>query len=379
MQKVRQTLTLLSGTPAISNGIAPGRPLPTRLKLLNWGGNPTIKGLVQVTHKTVTELPRTQARLNWDDCAIDIEHGTVPDSKLFTLAAANGKYPEILGRGKPRVVEGDGLYIEDIVWTDHGPRAYEFPDLSAAVKLADDGTVVGLHSAGFCAHGAAIGIHAYNTTTPTTQERSMEELIAMLLGLPADATPEQLQQRAGVIAAGLKKMFPLEQSEDDAGKEAAAIVKVADKADEVAAAAETLSALNAEDLRAKLEMLSTLKAGEDATLADALVRLGKAESGITDLSALVNGQRRDAILMDAARAGKKVPRAYLDKYGDDIETLSALVADLPATVPVEQRTVATLSGAAGARAVAPETLNPAETSVARMFGRTPEDLRKAGV
>lgn len=362
----------------VSNGIRAGQPLPARLKVLNWGLNRTTKGDFIVNEKTARMLPDTQLANNWDDVCIDIEHASVPGSPLFKAAAENGKFPELLGRGKPVVVLNDGLYIDQVVWSPHGKRAYEFPDISPAVKQDADGVVVGIHSLAFCTHGATFGLHAYSATSnPNSQQDgiTMKNWFLRLLGFGQDATDQQVEQKLDSLADVLKLLGCV--------KPEALQMLCALKPDVLTALAglkpdtlTTLSKLSAKDVDDKLKLLSTIGDGQKETLQAALTRLSALETTLATLSTQHTADRRSALLARAARAGKKVPKAYLDKYGDDLETLSALIEDLPVTVPLNQRAVepstvqlSTASGQDG------ET----ESRVAALFGRTPDALRKACV
>ena len=364
------TLTLLYGL-TVSNGIRTGQPLPSRLKVLNWGVNKTVKGDVIVNDLTASSLPAFQAEKNWDDVVLDIEHGSVPGSPLFLAAAANGKFPELLGRGKPLVISGQGLFVDGISWSPHGNRAYEFPDLSGAVKQDSSGVVIGLHSLAFCTHGAAEGIHSYSQQVNTTMEHTMKSILLSLLGLDEKATDAQMLEKAKTMAPAILSLSGMDP------KLATALVAMTPDALQLLTSLkpETLTALSkltAKEIEDKLALLSTIGAGKDETLQAALTRLSTAEGTLTTLKADFTSARRNTLLLSAAQQGKVVPKVYLEKHGDDLTTLSTLIEQLPVTVPVEQRVVTLSTGAPRAMTTTPTDI---EARVAARFGRKPEDLK----
>ena len=56
----------------------------------------------------------------------------------------------------PRVIPGEGLFIENLRWTPEGEASVKgghHPDLSPAIKTNDAGEVVFVHSAALCRQG----------------------------------------------------------------------------------------------------------------------------------------------------------------------------------------------------------------------------------
>ena len=365
-------LTLLYGI-AVTNGIRTGTPLPQRLKVLNWGVNKTMKGDVIVNDLTAARLPSFQREMNWDDVSLDIEHGSVPGSPLFLAATANGKFPELLGRGRPLVIPGDGLYVDGIVWSPKGDRAYEFPDLSGAVKQDDHGVVIGMHSAAFCTHGATFDLHAYSTATQ--MEAHVKTTLLKLLSLDEKAADTAVSERVGKIAAALTALaaIPVDVLSKLAAMPVPALAMLS------ALKAETIDAitrLTAADVQTKLQLLSTIGDGQKETMQAALTRLSTAETTLADLRGQFISAQRNQLLLLAASQGKVVPKVYLEKHGDDLTTLSTLIDQLPETVPVGQRTNLLSLGQPSSFRTTPSDI---EAQVSKRFGRKPEDLNKAGV
>ena len=67
----------------ISNGALAAEKFPVRLKLLNWGDNQSLKGVVRVGPLTLSALANNQKTLGFDRIALDYEHNTVPGTPAF--------------------------------------------------------------------------------------------------------------------------------------------------------------------------------------------------------------------------------------------------------------------------------------------------------
>jgi len=157
----------------IANGALTVKELPTRLKLLNWGVNETVKGPVTVGPRTLARLAVNQARLGYDRIQIDFNHQTVPGSETYQADPV-----EVAGYGTPVVIPHDGLYLVDIEWTPAGKKyATNYHDLSPTPKLDDRGEVVFLHSVALCRQGAVRDLTFYNASflQPQTSPQSPME------------------------------------------------------------------------------------------------------------------------------------------------------------------------------------------------------------
>lgn len=354
------------------NSVRQGEPLPGRMKILAWGDTATVDGdVMRINAKTVELLPVTQRQMNWPHAHIDIEHATVPGSPLFKLYAQNGKFGAVLGWGTPVVVDGEGLFVDGIVWSPESKRAYEFPDLSGTVKTLADGTVVGLHSFAFCCHGKAEGVHAYSDIIQTEDQDPMDKLLLALLGLTATATEQEQTDRAAKLGAALQSLLG---AGEDGMKAMSALMKM-DTAKLTALAAldpaklSALSQLSETDLKTKLTALSALGEGNGTALQTLVNRVGVVETELKTLGQDSTALRRSKILGDAASKGKQVPASWVEKYGHDLKLLSDLVDGLPeGVIPLGQTTVD-----GGTRQTTPAS--KAEKDVAAIFGRKPEDLK----
>lgn len=369
-------LKVLSGLPfSISVGVKQGEPLPSRLKVLGWGENRTVDGdILRVNTTTCEVLPETQKARNWPHAHIDVEHATVPGTTLFKIAAQNGKFAAILGWGNPLVIPGEGLFLDNILWTPESKRAYEFPDVSGVVTSLADGTVTGLHSLAFCCHGKAEGATAFSGLLEETQtEESMDKLLMALLGLTATATESEQLDRATKVGVALQALM---SGGVDGMKAMSALLKM-DTAKLTALSAldadklTALSALSATDLTAKLKLLSSMDEGQGAAMTALGKRLGDVELQLKPLAQDLTSIRRAKILSDAAGKGKQVPATWVEKYGSDLKLLSDLVDGLP-------EGVVSLSQGADAGGQPPTVSaksSAAEAEVAKAFGRKAEDLK----
>ncbi len=82
MKRIRHS-QLLALRATISNGALSADALPLRIKLLNWGSNPSLKGDIKVGSKTLAALPSNQAKHGYDRVGIDYEHQSVPQHPNF--------------------------------------------------------------------------------------------------------------------------------------------------------------------------------------------------------------------------------------------------------------------------------------------------------
>jgi len=153
-------LELRSFNVTINNHGLDGKSLPKRLKLLQWGKNATANGDVYLNEKTLAVFDAIQKETGRDeDVALDFDHCTVPGSKEYVP----GKPKNIAAYGNPKLIKGDGLYLEDLKWTPLGKeKASNYKDLSPACSVTKDGVVTGLHSAALTPNGAVYGLKFYS-------------------------------------------------------------------------------------------------------------------------------------------------------------------------------------------------------------------------
>lgn len=328
-----QLLALKAPAPAFdaSKGV---EGLPARFLVFPWGSQQTAMGQVICNETTVKTLAAFNASKNWDRPALDFEHSSVPGSATY-----QGEPVKVAGYGTLEVVQGEGIYLLMSSWTQEGKdyaAGGHYGDLSPTVKVNAKNEIIGLHSVALCRHGATPGVLFLSATTTTTTTpmkqppTSNDELAAALieaLGLDA-ATPP-----AAIMAALKDKLAAEELKEPDATA-----------ADKMLSASPAFKAL-ADKITAQDETIKTL-------------------------SAALDGDKRNAVLREAARQGKQVPSIGQTMPIDD---LIKLCAELPVTIPMEKRTVSeeTLMLSSGLNTAAPEA-----AAVSQMTGVSDDDRKK---
>jgi phage I-like protein len=197
-------LTTLRVRAGISNGATEGR-LPDRIKLLSWGENPSVKGVVRVTEATAAALAANQAARGFAEVALDFEHNTVPGSPEYERSQEPRR---VAAYGVPRVVAEDGLWLEQVRWTPAGQaEALNYADLSPAVETAADGTVRFVHSAALTRNGAVEGLSFFSVTITQTKDETVDmsekiltlSAVAAALGLSATADEATVCERIKIL------------------------------------------------------------------------------------------------------------------------------------------------------------------------------------
>ncbi len=167
----------------ISNGALAADELPKRLKILNWGPNESTKGTVLLDAQSAAAFDANQRALGVEKIAIDYEHMTVPGSPAYR----ESKEPRpVAGYATPRIVPGEGLFLENIEWTTSGKAdAKNFADLSPATRLDKQGRVVFLHSTALCRNGAVYDLSFFSAdpAQPTSKDPDMSDLATVLTKL----------------------------------------------------------------------------------------------------------------------------------------------------------------------------------------------------
>lgn len=188
----------------ISNGALNNATLPSRMKVLGWGDNDSTDGVYRVGAKTVAGVGN-QKTLGYERVAIDFDHCSVPGTESNKALMAAGQPPLIFGYGRPHVIPGDGIWLEEIAWTPLGlQHAKNFEDISPALKDEDrEATLV--HSVALTPNGKVTGLQFFSTSTNNTMELKPENVlliseIAPALGLAATASKADILARMGIVA-----------------------------------------------------------------------------------------------------------------------------------------------------------------------------------
>lgn len=289
----------------IANGGLTAKDKPTRMKLLNWGVNETIKGPVTIGPETVKHLSANQAKLGYDRVALDFNHQTVPGSDEYEqIVKQRGSIDPlpVAAYGTPVVVPNDGLYLENIVWTPEGEKqAANYHDLSPTPKLDANGEVVFLHSVALCRQGAVKDLTFYNAT-----------FLKPMSTPAAKDTPANATDYKGLIATLLKKLgVQLSDAPSDSD--------IATAVDQFKAPA---AAAGGADPAAGTPMSAENKA--------ILARVEKLEGAGAE-------SERTGLIALAAQHGKAIPLSADVLKTIPIPALREMVDKLPATVPLNAR------------------------------------------
>lgn len=316
LTRTQLRLTALGGN--VPSGVI---PLPNKLLILKWGEATDLEGRpVIVNATTLSELAANQKKHGFEEVALDFNHSTVKP----LAEAEQGKPIYVGGYGTLSVVEGEGVYYHPTSWTPDGESAYtgrHYRDLSATIARNDKNEVTFIHSVALCRNGQIDGITAFSapSTIPSTnQDNTMQAdnkylaLLLTILGLPTDATDEQITAAA-----------------DTFGKK--------EKAEDTPAAA---APENVEPLSA---VMSRLDAMERMQIVDA-----------------------------ATREGKVIPLSAEQISATPATTLRDMVSKLPVTVPLSAAGVPR----PGSATPAVTALSAEELTICTKLGITPEDFKQ---
>jgi len=337
----------------ISNGAQPAQDgsLPARLKLLGWGDNPAIRGInPKVGLHTLRTMPALMRSQNMDKVALDFEHNTVKGTPAY-LESCEPRC--VAAFGSPCIVEGEGLFLGDLVYTPMGKtHALNFIDLSPAVHIdPKSGEVDFLHSVALTRAGAVEGLSFFSVEaggvaiTVKGDEMDWKKMLMTLTGAPDGVSDEELQ---AMFEAKLKAM----------SKEAVEPVQT----ELSALSAQVAGLASGSGNEGELTALSA----QVATLKDELAAVGG------ELGAL----RRQGICDQAAREGKVIPLSSEQVAAMKPEVLAEMVGKLAATVPVTQRTPSLIQPLSSSAASTANTSGALEM-VARKCGLDPKAVREA--
>lgn len=299
--------TFLTATPTRIELNAAGE-LPKRIKVLAWGENNGANGKFILNATSAALLPQNQRKTSFDRVALDFEHNTVKGS-----AAYKGEPAPIAGNGDVELVVGDGLYLNNVGYTDDGTKfvgGKHYLDVSPALTTNAKREVIFLHSVGAVRNGAIPGLEFSLNSADGALATLFQNLTTNSTTMPDDTKPTALDYKKLLLEA-----FDL----------------AADATDEQIAAA--VKAEKDEPAGSEPETNAAKITGLETQIAELTKKFGAIETNGATVE-------RTALLADAARQGKVVPKAALEL--NNVQ-LKALITELPATVPVDQRTVETNS------------------------------------
>jgi len=332
----------MPATVPISNAQKGRIPLPTRIVVCPWGesrdlaGNPVI-----VNQVTVDQLAANQTRYGFDEVALDFDHNTAPQVDEHGAAIALREPLPIAGMGTLSVEPGVGIIYTPLSWTPEGEGFYtgrHYRDLSPTVGKTDAGEVNFIHSVALTRKGQIADLHAF----------------AAAGNLPA----------LSCLSVPLSPTHPTTTSTMDFRSALAKLLKLDPETcsdDEIAGA---LTAAEADALAAKPEEkveTTPMSGGQTAQTAQT----------VTALAAEFELYRRDQLIKEASAAGKVIPLSAEEATTIPLATLSAMIAKIPATVPLSAATPA-----GGKETPAVKTLSADAKVIADKLGLTPEQQAK---
>ena len=282
--------------------------LPTRLKLLNWGENPTSRGPVVVSEKTFAAIESQRAGQAYKRLLIDFDHQSERAAQTFIPSPRKH-----VGYGDIVCLKDDGIYLDNIEYTPAGREfAREYSDISPTVKFFEGSREVAfVSSVALCPNGAV-----HDLTFLSADAAARETL---------SAETEEMRKLIEQIAA-LNAAIKALADELKAVKEENAFLRQAN-----------------EDLVKKL----------DATVIGLRAEAAKAIQAAEDVE-------RRTLLDGAARDGKVLPLSADQRAAIPLSDLREMVAlARPGRVPLAARTPAQVQDREAA---------PRKTEISRMCG-----------
>ena len=187
------------------------KQLPARVKLLNWGKNPTSNGDVIVDDMTLMVFSVNQHITGRDRVAVDFEHNTVPGTPEYERTH---EPRPVAGHSTLACLDGEGIFAENIVYTPQGESlAANYEDVSLAPLLDKVGRVVAAHSWTLTHAGAAYGM----SFTPLS---AMDARVACLSAtkpfLPMPAKKFRTVDAKGNEVVDLAALFNAEHQQSEA-------------------------------------------------------------------------------------------------------------------------------------------------------------------
>ena len=208
------TIKTLSGL-----GLAPlaSGAAPARLKLFNWGDNPSTQGNFVVNETTLAAIAANQRAAGFDKVALDFEHNTVPGTPEYNRTQ---EPRPVAGFGVVEVVRGEGLYLNTIDWRKPDARA-EYVDLSPTVGTNSSGEVTFVHSVALCRNGSVFDLTIETASALSAllgkqhqpQENKMQLTLAALaamVGLAETATQEDVKAQFAKLNALSERLNAVE-------------------------------------------------------------------------------------------------------------------------------------------------------------------------
>jgi hypothetical protein len=313
---------------------ATDKPLPTRIKLLNWGTNASTEGDVIVDERTLETFAAMQRKIGRERAPLDWEHNTVPGTPEYERTH---EPRPIAGMGTPVVIRGDGLYLENLTYTATGQAsARDYEDVSAAPLLNAERVVVGLHSAGLTRTGAVYG--ATFTQLSAAAQGDLLKLAGDGITLAAFSArlPFSAPSAPSSVLRPPSSETPSVQPTHNPVTNMPEPVTIESLAAQVTALATKLEG--------RLAAIEAKPAAPAVDLTPLSARLDKIEAAHTAAAAAATEAEKAKVITLFASAGKAPvnpatgkPYTADELKALDLPTLQVLSANTPATVPLSAR------------------------------------------
>lgn len=312
-ERTVKLVTLRVANPALQSDA-----LPRRLKLLNWGDNPSTKGNIRISTASVAAIPVRQSALGYDRVALDFEHNTVPGTDEYERTQ---EPRPIAAHGVPVVFSGDGLYLDDLRWTAEGSAmAAGYPDLSPAVALNAAGEVEFIHSAALTRHGSVHDLTCFSVNLKPIPSPIMADTIA-----PGGAQPETITVAELAAALGL-------DAKATKADVLAKLTAIATPPAEMKPAMESeVTALSAKVVALETA-LAAAKPGDPTALTALSAKIVGLEGQLAAQRQAREETERAALITQASRDGQVIPLSADTLKTTPLATLKEIVSGLPKNV-----------------------------------------------
>lgn len=258
--------------------------LPTRLKLFDWGDNPSSQGNYVVNEVSEQALRRQISGKAYARVVIDFDHQSEPQSPTYLPSPRHHA-----GYGLLEVIHEDGIYLTDIEWTEKGREfAPGYSDISPVViHTKSPQIVIGISSIALVPNGALVGKtlfaadfnnHKENPTmSETNHEIDVQALEAALKKATEDlaAAKDRIEELSQEVEALKARTNP------SAETVAALDAKAKDQEEKISTLAASLESLKKDQL-----IQAAAAQGKVVTLSDAAVAKLSAEDLAQHISAL---------------------------------------------------------------------------------------------
>lgn len=174
-------------TKSLANNAGKSDTPPNRIKIFNWGVNPTLKGDVIVNDETAKVFDENQMKMGREQMALDYEHGLVEGTKAHDESS---EPRPVAAHFTAEVIPDDGIYLNFTDWTPSGMQNWKnYCDLSPAPYLDDDNTLIGLHNVALTNNGAVKGLTFLSTDNdlPTSIKA---DLVTLSVPTKKEGTPD---------------------------------------------------------------------------------------------------------------------------------------------------------------------------------------------